>query len=62
MLDYKSILTALEHEKAACQYAYGDMVPVFYVQAPGTGIRALEESQDCGAEGAGMEKEINRKR
>ena len=61
MLDYKSILTALEHEMAACQYAYGDMVPVFYVQALRTAIRDLEECQDCAAEAARMAKEINRK-
>ena len=33
MIDYEQILTELREEKAACQYAYGEMVPVFYVQA-----------------------------
>ena len=61
MLDYKSILTALAQEKAACQYAYGDMVPAFYAQALQTAIRDLEECQDCAAEAARMAKEINHK-
>lgn len=61
MLDYERMLAALKDEKAACQYAYGDMVPVFYVQALRTAIRDLEECQDCAAEAARMAKEINRK-
>ena len=61
MLDYESILTALEQEKAACQYAYGGMVPAFYAQALQTAIRDLEECRDCAEEAARMAEEINRK-
>ena len=61
ILDYKSILTALRDEKAACQYAYGDMVPAFYTQALQKAIRDLEECRDCAEEAARMAEEINRK-
>lgn len=61
MLDYKSILTVLAQEKAACQYAYGDMVPAFYAQALQTAICDLEECQDCAVEAERMADGINHK-
>ena len=33
MIDYDKLLEELCEEKAACQYAYGGMVPAFYAQA-----------------------------
>lgn len=61
MLDYESILTALAQEKAACQYAYGDMVPAFYSQALQKAIQSIEECQDCAAEATRMADGINHK-
>ena len=61
MLDYERMLAALKDEKAACQYAYGDMVPAFYVQALQTAIRDLEECQNCAAEAERMADGINHK-
>lgn len=61
MPDYERMLAALKDEKAACQYAYGDMVPAFYVQALQTAIRDLEECQDCAAEVERMADGINHK-
>ena len=60
MLDYESILTALEQEKAACQYAYGGMVPAFYAAALRKAIQDLKECRDCAEEAVRMAKEINR--
>lgn len=46
---------------AACQYAYGDIVPAFYTQALQKAIHDLEACRDCAEEAARMAEEINRK-
>lgn len=61
MLDYESILAALKDEKAACQYAYGGMVPAFYTVALQKAILAIEECRDCVAEATRMADGINHK-
>lgn len=50
MVDYKKIITDLQDEKAACEYAYGGMVPAFYKMALQKAIEAIEKCQDCEAE------------
>ena len=57
MIDYDRLLAELEAEKAACQYAYGGMVPAFYAQALRKAIEAIRECQDCAAEAARMAEE-----
>ena len=54
MIDYEQILTELREEKAACQYAYGEMVPVFYVQALRKAIKDIMDCRDCAAEAERM--------
>lgn len=54
MIDYDKILSELREEKAACQYAYGEMVPAFYVQALRQAIKDIKECRDCAAEAAQM--------
>ena len=54
MIDYEQILTELREEKAACQYAYGGMVPAFYAQALHKAIEDIEECRDCAAEAKRM--------
>lgn len=61
MLNYENIITALEEEKAACQYAYGGMVPAFYAQALRAAILDIKECQNCAGEAERMADEINRK-
>ena len=60
MIDYEQILTELREEKAACQYAYGEMVPAFYTQALRKAIKDIKECRDCAAEAARMAKEAHR--
>lgn len=60
MIGYDKLLTELREEKAACQYAYGGMVPAFYVQALRKAIKAIKECQDCAAEAARMAEEVRR--
>ena len=60
MIDYEQILTELREEKAACQYAYGEMVPAFYTQALRKAIEDIKECRDCAAEAARMAKEVRR--
>ena len=60
MMDYNKLLAALEEEKAACQYAYGGMVPAFYAQALRKAIAAIGECRDCAAEAERMAREVNR--
>ena len=60
MIDYEQILTELREEKAACQYAYGGMVPAFYAQALRKAIAAIGECRDCAAEAERMEREVSR--
>ena len=54
MIDYEQIPTELREEKAACQYAYGGMVPAFYAQALHKAIEDIEECRDCAAEAKRM--------
>lgn len=61
MINYMRMLKELKEEKAACQYAYGGMVPAFYSQALQKAIQAIEECQDCAAETARMADGINHK-
>ena len=58
MIDYDKLLEELREEKAACQYAYGEMVPAFYVQALRKAIKDIKECRDCAAEAARMAKEV----
>ena len=58
MIDYEQILTELREEKAACQYAYGEMVPVFYVQALRKAIKDIMDCRDCAAEAERMAREV----
>lgn len=37
MIDYDKLLEELREEKAACQYAYGEMVPAFLHAGPPQG-------------------------
>lgn len=60
MIDYEQILTELREEKAACQYAYGGMVPAFYAQALRKAIVAIQECRDCAAEAERMAREVSR--
>ena len=57
VIDYEQVLTELREEKAACQYAYGERVPVCYVQALSKAINDLLECRDCAAEDERMERE-----
>ena len=61
MIDYEQILTELREEKAACQYAYGEMVPVFYVQALRKAIKDIMDCRDCAAEAERMAREVQHK-
>lgn len=54
MIDYNKLLEELREEKAACQYAYGDMVPAFYAQALRKAIEDIEKCRDCAAEAKRM--------
>lgn len=47
MIDYDKLLAELEGEKAACQYAYGAMVPAFYSLALRNAIERIKECQGC---------------
>lgn len=58
MIDYEQILTELREEKAACQYAYGEMVPVFYVQTLRKAIKDIMDCRDCAAEAERMAREV----
>lgn len=58
MIDYDKLLEELREEKAACQYAYGGMVPAFYVQALRKAIKDIMECRDCAAEAARMTKGV----
>lgn len=58
MIDYDKLLEELREEKAACQYAYGEMVPAFYVQAPRKAIKDIMECRDCAAEAERMAREV----
>ena len=60
MIDYNKLLEELREEKAACQYAYGDMVPAFYAQALRKAIEDIEKCRDCAAEAARMAREVRR--
>lgn len=60
MIDYDKLLEELREEKAACQYAYGDMVPAFYAQALRKAIEDIEKCRDCAAEARRMAKEVRR--
>ena len=60
MIDYDKLLEELREEKAACQYAYGEMVPAFYAQALRKAIEDIEECRDCAAEARRMAKEVRR--
>lgn len=60
MIDYDKLLEELREEKAACQYAYGEMVPAFYAQALRKAIEDIEECRGCAAEAARMAKEVRR--
>lgn len=57
MIDYDNLLEELREEKAACQYAYGEMVPAFYAQALRKAIEDIKECQSCAAEAARMARE-----
>lgn len=57
MIDYNKLLAELREEKAACQYAYGSMVPAFYTYALQKAIEAIEECRDCAEEAGRMAKE-----
>lgn len=59
MIDYDKLLAELEEEKAACQYAYGEMVPAFYAQALRKAIEDIRECRDCAAEAAQMVRRLN---
>ncbi len=61
MIDYEKLLKELEEEKAACQYAYGGMVPAFYSQALRKAIEDIKECQDCAAEAERMAKEVKQR-
>ena len=54
MIDYNKLLEELREEKAAYQYAYGDMVPAFYAQALRKAIEDIEKCRDCAAEAKRM--------
>lgn len=58
-IDYGKLLAELEREKAACQYAYGEMVPAFYAQALCEAIEDIRECRDCAAEAAQMVRRLN---
>lgn len=58
MIYYGKLLAELQEEKAACQYAYGGMVPAFYAQALKKAIEAIRECMDCAAEAARMAEEV----
>lgn len=60
MIDYGKLLTELEEEKAACQYAYGSVVPAFYAQALRKAIEDIKECQSCAAEAQRMAREVQR--
>ena len=60
MIEYEKLLAELEEEKAACQYAYGEMVPVFYAEALRRAIGAIRECRDCEAEATRMVREVRR--
>lgn len=60
MIDYDKLLEELREEKAACQYAYGEMVPAFYTQALRKAIEGIEECRGCAAEAARMAKGVRR--
>lgn len=60
MIEYEKLLAELEEEKAACQYAYGEMVPVFYAEALRRAIGAIRECRDCEAEATRMAREVRR--
>lgn len=59
-IEYEKLLTQLEEEMAACQYAYGEMVPVFYAEALRRAIGAIRECRDCEAEATRMAREVRR--
>lgn len=50
LLDYDGILLKLNEEKAACQYAYGGMIPVYYSEALRKAIADIKDCQECEAE------------
>lgn len=54
MIDYDKLIEELREEKAACQHAYGGMVPAFYAHALRKAIKAIEECRDCAAEAKRM--------
>ena len=54
MIDYDKLLAELEEGKAACQYAYGEMVPAFYAQALRKAIEDIKECQSCAVEAQRM--------
>lgn len=58
MIDYDKLLEELREEKAACQYAYGEMVPAFYTQALRKAIKDIKECQSCAAEAQRMAREV----
>lgn len=58
MIDYDKLLEELREEKAACQYAYGGMVPAFYAQALRKAIKDIMECRDCAAEAERMAREV----
>lgn len=58
MIDYDKLLAELEEEKATCQYAYGEIVPVFYAEALRRAMAAIKECRDCAAEAERMAREV----
>lgn len=58
MIDYDKLLAELEEEKATCQYAYGEIVPVFYAEALHRAMAAIKECRDCAAEAERMAREV----
>lgn len=60
MIDYDRLLAELEAEKAACQYAYGGMIPAFYAQALRKAIEDIKECRDCAAEAERAAREVRR--
>lgn len=58
MINYDKLLAELREEKAACQYAYGSIVPAFYVQALRKAIKDIRECRSCAAEAERMAKGV----
>ena len=58
MIDYCKLLTELQEEKAACQYAYGEIIPAFYTLTLQKAIEAIAKCRDCAAEAQQMAREV----